>query len=74
MTAGGWPSIKGGMLKPSEERRVVSMTMDILQITGVILAIFLFGVTVGKLVEKVERYISKKEDGEHIDTNKNDRR
>ena len=50
------------------------MTMDILQITGVILAIFLFGVTVGKLVEKVERYISKKEDGEHIDTNKNDRR
>ena len=31
-------------------------------------------IAVGKLVEKIERFLRRKEDEEHNDTNKNDRR
>ncbi len=48
------------------------MTTDI-TFAGFILAVFIFGITVGKLVEKIERSIQKQEDLEHIDTNKNNR-
>lgn len=39
---------------------------DYISLAGFILAIFVFGVTVGKLVEKIERFISEKEDVRHI--------
>ncbi len=48
--------------------------MDCISLAGFILAVFGFGITVGKLVEKIERYISEKEDKGHRDAHKNDRR
>jgi len=48
--------------------------MDCITIAGFILAIFVAGVAVGKLVEKVERHIRKEEDEEHRNTQKNNRR
>jgi len=50
------------------------MMMDCITIAGLILAVFVAGVAVGKLVEKVERHISEKEDEEHRSKHKNDRR
>lgn len=50
------------------------MTMEYITLAGFILAVFGTGVTVGKLVEKIERLDRKKEDEEHISTSKNDRR
>lgn len=47
---------------------------DYISLAGFILTVFVFGVTVGKLVEKIERFISKKEDVRHKSTQKNDRR
>ncbi len=38
---------------------------DYISLAGFILTVFVFGVTVGKLVEKIERFISKKEDVRH---------
>ena len=49
------------------------MTMDP-STAGLFLAVFLFGVAIGKLVEKVEGFIRRKEDEEHRNTSKNDRR
>lgn len=43
-------------------------------IASFILAVFLFGVAVGKLVEKIERSICKKDNEEHRHERKNDRR
>ena len=48
------------------------MMMD-LTVVGFILAVFCAGVAVGKLVEKIERFICRKED-EDKKENKNDRR
>lgn len=39
-----------------------------------ILTIFIAGIAVGKLVEKIERFLRRKEAEAHNDTNKNDRR
>ena len=50
------------------------MMMEYITLAGFILAIFVAGVAVGKLVEKVERFISKSEDEEHRSTHKNNRR
>ena len=50
------------------------MIMDYITFAGFILAVFGAGVAVGKLVEKIERLIRKKEDEEHNNTSKNDRR
>ena len=46
--------------------------MEYITFAGFVLAIFVAGVAVGKLVEKIERFIREKEDEEHI--HKNDRR
>ena len=51
----------------------VEMTMEYITVAGFVLAIFVAGVAVGKLVEKVERFISKKEDEEHRNAQKNNR-
>ncbi len=48
--------------------------IDYVSLAGFILAVFVFGIAVGKLVEKIERFIRKKEDEEQIDAHKNDRR
>lgn len=48
--------------------------MDYISLPGLILAVFVFGVAVGKLVEKIERLSRKKEDEDSINANKNDRR
>ncbi len=50
------------------------MMMDYITLAGFILAVFGAGVTVGKLVDKIERFIHRIEDEEHKNTNKNDRR
>ena len=50
------------------------MAMEYITLTGFVLAVFCAGVAVGKIVEKVERYIRRKEDEEHERTYKNDRR
>lgn len=41
------------------------MMTDYLTLAGFILAVFISGVTVGKLVEKIERFIRKTEDEDH---------
>lgn len=38
------------------------MMMDCITIAGLLLAVFVAGVAVGKLVEKIERFIRSKED------------
>ena len=48
--------------------------MDYITLVGFVLAVFVLGVTVGKLVEKIERVIRKQEDEESKRTSKNDRR
>ncbi len=50
------------------------MTMDCISIVGFLLAVFVAGVAVGKLIEKVERFIRKNEAEEDIVTHKNNRR
>lgn len=50
------------------------MMMEYISLVGFILTIFIAGIAVGKLVEKIERFLCRKEDEEHNDTNKNDRR
>ena len=60
-------------MRPLNERRVKLMMMDF-TVVGFILAVFCAGVAVGKLVEKVERFIRRKEDEEDKIKNKNDRR
>lgn len=46
------------------------MTMDLITVAGFSLAVFVFGVAVGRHVEKIERYIRKSEDEEHKSTKK----
>ena len=50
------------------------MMMEYITLASFILAIFVAGVAVGKLVEKIERFIGKKEDEEHRSAQKNNRR
>ena len=50
------------------------MMMEYITLAGFILAVFGTGVAVGKIVEKIERLERKKEDEEHNNTSKNDRR
>ena len=52
----------------------VIMMMEYITLAGFILAVFGTGVAVGKIVEKIERLERKKEDEEHNNTSKNDRR
>lgn len=50
------------------------MMMEYISLVGFILTIFIAGIAVGELIEKIERFLCRKEDEEHNDTNKNDRR
>ena len=50
------------------------MMMDYITLAEFILAVFGTGAAVGKIVEKIERLERKKEDEEHNNTSKNDRR
>lgn len=50
------------------------MVIDVISIVGFILAVFGAGITVGKLVEKIERFLDEKEDVKHDYKSKNDRR
>ena len=50
------------------------MMMEYISLVGFILTIFIAGIAVGKFVEKIERFLCRKEAEEHDDTNKNDRR
>jgi len=50
------------------------MEMEYITMAGFILAVFVAGVTVGRLVEKVERHIRRREDEEHRNAQKNNRR
>lgn len=47
--------------------------MDYISLAGLILAVFVSGIEVGKFVEKVERLTRENEDNEHKSTHKNDR-
>ncbi|MDD7218460.1 MAG: hypothetical protein PUI16_00445 [Clostridia bacterium] len=49
------------------------MMMDYITLAGFILAVFGTGVAVGRILEKIERLVRKKEDKEHKNTSKNDR-
>ena len=51
----------------------VIMMMEYITLAGFVLAVFGTGVTVGKIVEKIERLDRKREDEEHMNTNKNNR-
>ena len=48
--------------------------MDYITIAGFIFAVFCSGIAVGKIVEKVERFIRNNENVYNKHTNKNDRR
>ena len=50
------------------------MMTDYITMAGFILAVFGTGVAVGRIVEKIDRLERKKEDEEHNNTSKNDRR
>ena len=50
------------------------MMMEYISLVGFIFTILIAGIAVGKLVEKIERFLRRKEDEEHNGTNKNDRR
>ena len=47
---------------------------DYITLAGFILGVFGTGVAVGRIVEKIDRLERKKEDEEHNNTSKNDRR
>ena len=46
---------------------------DYISLAGFILAVFVFGIAIGKLIAKIERFIDEKEDA-HVNSQKNDRR
>ena len=50
------------------------MMTDYITLARFILAVFGTGVAVGRIVEKIDRLERKKEDKEHNNTSKNDRR
>ena len=59
---------------PRRKEGGVIMMMDYITLAGFILAVFGAGVAVGRIVEKIERLDRKKDDEEHKNTSKNDRR
>ena len=50
------------------------MMTEYISIVSLLLAIFVFGVAVGKLVDKIERLDRWRDSEEHNNTNKNNRR
>ena len=51
------------------------MTMELMTFVGTMLAVFCAGVAVGKMTERIERFLRRVEDQEHkTKDNKNDRR
>lgn len=50
------------------------MMMDWITLSGFVLAVFSFGIAIGKLIEKIERLSRENEDQEHKNKRKNDRR
>ena len=50
------------------------MMTEYITLASFVLAIFVFGVAVGKLVDKIERFDRLKDSEEHNDANKNNRR
>ena len=66
----------GGMCEspPSRKEGGAIMMTEYITLAGFVLAIFVFGVAVGKLVDKVERFDRWKDSEEHNDTHKNNRR
>lgn len=72
---GGWPFFSQRRdVKALLREGVCELMMMDFTIAGFVLAVFCAGVAVGKIVEKVERYLRKKEDEEDKRTYKNDRR
>ena len=67
---------KEGCIKspPIRKEGGAIMMMDYITLAGFILAVFGTGVAVGRIVEKIERLDRRKDDEEHKNTNKNDRR
>lgn len=47
---------------------------DYISLASFVLAVFVFGVNIGRLAEKIEIFIREKEDGTHRNAQKNDRR
>lgn len=47
--------------------------MEYITLAGFILAIFVSGIAVGRLIEKIERFLREKDDQAHKNTSKNDR-
>lgn len=72
---GGWPSDtrRDARYPPLRKEGDAYMTIDF-TIAAFLLAVFSFGVAVGKLVEKIERSIRKCDDEKHSSERKNDRR
>jgi len=52
----------------------VDMMMEYITLAGFALAIFVAGIAVGKLIERVERHIRERDDEEHKNAQKNNRR
>ena len=50
------------------------MMMDDITLAGFILAVFSTGIAVGKTVERIESFLRRKDNEEHNNTSKNDRR
>lgn len=74
---GGWPSCeKEGLLQspPYGKGGWRSYDDGVHKLSRIYFTIFIAGIVVGKLVEKIERFLRRKEDEEHNGTNKNDRR
>lgn len=49
------------------------LMMEYIALAGFMLAVFIAGIAVGRLVEKIERFLREKEDQDHKSTSKNDR-
>ena len=49
------------------------MMMDYIALAGFIMSVFVAGIAVGKLVEKIERLSREHEDEDHRSIHKNDR-
>ena len=50
------------------------MMMEYITLAGLLLAVFSAEIAVGKFAEKIESFLRRKDNEEHNDTSKNDRR
>lgn len=50
------------------------MIMECIALAGFMLAVFVAGIAVGRLIEKIVGFIEKNDDQEHIEAQKNNRR